>query len=196
MTTLAKYYTREEWFMAAVARMSPWFEAEGHPLPTVQVSVGFGKWTWNASYLGVCWNSSVTSDKSRQIFIYPHKNGSVEVLDTLIHELVHAALPDKVHHGAPFRKLATSLGLVGKMTHASAGPELRERLQGMVMEIGPYPHPKFDPGLGSGRKKQSTRMIKCECQDCGYIARTSSRWISELGPPLCPCNEQSMEVVK
>ena len=42
--------------------------------------------------------------------------------------------------------------------------------------------------------KQSTRLIKCECAECGYTMRTTTKWIETLGAPLCPCNEQQMEV--
>lgn len=35
-------------------------------------------------------------------------------------------------------------------------------------------------------KKQTTRMVKCECGECGYIARTSQKWLDEVGPPHCP----------
>ena len=36
------------------------------------------------------------------------------------------------------------------------------------------------------RKKIGTRMLKCECTVCGYIARTTRRWIRDVGPPSCP----------
>ena len=37
-----------------------------------------------------------------------------------------------------------------------------------------------------------TRMLKCECSACGYVARTTRRWLIEYGPPLCPCNGEPM----
>jgi hypothetical protein len=40
-------------------------------------------------------------------------------------------------------------------------------------------------------KKQSTRMVKCECPDCGYIVRTTRKWLEE-GAPICPCNKREM----
>ncbi|MEX3924422.1 transcription elongation protein SprT [Paraburkholderia sp. BR10936] len=43
--------------------------------------------------------------------------------------------------------------------------------------------------------KQSTRMIKCECPMCHYIARTSQKWIDEVGPPHCPLHG-AMEVAE
>ena len=35
-----------------------------------------------------------------------------------------------------------------------------------------------------GRKKQSTRMLRCRCMDCGYTLRTTQKWI-EVGVPTC-----------
>ena len=39
-----------------------------------------------------------------------------------------------------------------------------------------------------------TRMVKCQCGDCAYTVRTTRKWLDELGPPLCPCNSEPMEV--
>jgi hypothetical protein len=44
----------------------------------------------------------------------------------------------------------------------------------------------------SGRRKQSTRMLKLECTNCGYTVRTTQKWI-EVGLPTCCCGSD-MEV--
>ena len=46
---------------------------------------------------------------------------------------------------------------------------------------------------GKPRRKQSTRMLKCQCGFCGYVVRTTRTWLDEYGPPLCPCNSKQME---
>ncbi len=33
---------------------------------------------------------------------------------------------------------------------------------------------------------RTTRMIKCYCPQCGYIARVSMKWIRREGAPHCP----------
>lgn len=33
---------------------------------------------------------------------------------------------------------------------------------------------------------RTTRLIKCECAQCGYIARVSLKWIQGSGVPRCP----------
>lgn len=62
-----------------------------------------------------------------------------------------------------------------------------------MVELGEYPHSAINL-LDRPTKKQTTRMIKCECEDCGYVARTSNKWIEEAGAPLCPCNSEPMEI--
>lgn len=39
-----------------------------------------------------------------------------------------------------------------------------------------------------------TRLVKVQCGSCAYTARTTRKWLDELGPPLCPCNHEPMEV--
>ena len=45
-----------------------------------------------------------------------------------------------------------------------------------------------------GPKKQTTRMLKCVCSECGYVARTTAKWLETVGAPLCACNSEQMEV--
>lgn len=40
---------------------------------------------------------------------------------------------------------------------------------------------------------QTTRMIKCECLECGYVVRTSRKWAA-MGLPICPVDKISMIV--
>ncbi len=35
-------------------------------------------------------------------------------------------------------------------------------------------------------------MVKAECSACGYIVRTTAKWLDSLGAPLCPCNGEPM----
>jgi hypothetical protein len=46
--------------------------------------------------------------------------------------------------------------------------------------------PEGGEPINNRAPKQNTRMLKCECPMCGYIARTSQKWIDEVGPPHCP----------
>jgi len=33
--------------------------------------------------------------------------------------------------------------------------------------------------MTNGRKKQVARLIKCECAECGYVARVARQWIDD-----------------
>jgi hypothetical protein len=34
-------------------------------------------------------------------------------------------------------------------------------------------------------KKQSTRMLKCRCSQCGFTVRTTRGWLRDVGLPRC-----------
>lgn len=184
----AKAQTREEWLNAMVAKLRPVFAEHEATIPSkVRVTCGWpstGALAQKTRRIGECWPESASADGTREILVSPVLADSVEVAAVLVHELVHAALPAGVGHGAPFARLAKSLGLTGKMTATVAGEALRARLAAMVE--APYPHAVLDM---SKRRKQGTRMLKVECPDCGYTVRTTAKWI-EVGMPACPCGAE------
>ncbi len=191
---------REVWLHKALTQFRKWFIQEDQPLPShIRLSCGYplGKRTAG----GECWSDRCSDDGAREIFLSPRNDDPIHVLDILLHELVHAALPSGEGHGKNFRKLAISLGLTGKMRSTVPTPELRERLATMIEKLGPYPHAsltlngKGEGGVGGGpgdvggpggRKKQTARQLKTQCPTCGYLARVSKKWLEEAGPPICP----------
>jgi hypothetical protein len=42
-------------------------------------------------------------------------------------------------------------------------------------------------------KKQTTRLLKCECAECGYTARVTAKWIKDSGAPMCPTDQVLMQ---
>lgn len=42
-------------------------------------------------------------------------------------------------------------------------------------------------------KKQTTRMLKCECPQCGYTVRTTRKWL-DVAVPVCPVHGHEMEL--
>ncbi len=38
-----------------------------------------------------------------------------------------------------------------------------------------------------------TRLLKAQCGTCAYTVRVSRTWLCDAGPPICPCNRQTME---
>jgi len=192
-----KYETREAWLIAAIAAMTPRFESKNYKVPTLRVACG-----WPSSRalsrkkrcLGECWSKESSTDKKPQIFISPYLDEAASdtgVLATLVHEVVHAVVGNKEGHNKVFGECARAVGLAGKLTATEAGPELMQKMKTWSDALGEYPHARLDL-FKSPVKKQTTRMVKAECGDCGYTVRTSRKWLEEAGAPLCPCNKKSM----
>ena len=189
-----KNQNRETWLRKASTFMCQQiFKPLGYTVPPVRVSVGFVG-VRKIKAIGSCWSPTAAKDNVSQVFISPVVDDSVNALEILSHELIHALFPQAGHRG-PFRKAAVAIGLVGKMTATKAGPELIERLNGLTKKIGDYPH----AGLNIAdfrKKKQSTRLLKAECSNCGYVVRLTKKWVDEVGLPRCQstCGEDSFEL--
>ena len=70
---------------------------------------------------------------------------------------------------ASFRTLALAVGREGKLTATTESQELIENfINPVISELGNYGHASIDY---SQRKKQSTRMIKVECNNWGILFR-------------------------
>lgn len=191
----AKFDTREAWLHALIEAIRPWYKEAGTPLPkSVRISVGFSSKGARSNRIGECWAPSADEHGLSQIFVHPSLSDAGTVAHVVVHELIHAAVGCDKQHGPAFRAPAVALGLEGRMTATVPGADLVERLKPVLKELGRYPHGALKGGTSSGPKKQSTRMLKCECPECGYIARTTSKWIDEVGAPICPADMVSMEV--
>jgi hypothetical protein len=193
-----KFKTREEWLEGAVKLMTPHFLTQGFKIPNVHVSVGWPSSRGTSAKqpaIGECWDKSAASDKIAHVFISPRLDEVCDpqgVLSVLVHEIVHATVGNKAGHGKAFRDCALKVGLEGKMTHTEAGEVLVKTLKAWSAELGKFPHGKLNPSL-KPTKKQGTRLVKCQCGGCGYVLRTTRKWLEEVGAPLCACNKQPMK---
>ena len=184
---------REAWLQAAVEELRPLFQGIDKPIPEVRVSVGWpssGGLGVKRRTIGQCWFGTMAADKVPQLFISPLLDDPTDpmgVLPTLVHELVHVVAGADAKHGPKFVRIMKPLGLAGKPTSTHADEGLIDRLKQIADKLGKFPHSKIVPL--EKEKKQGTRMKKCECAGCGYIARTVKKWIEEVGAPICPCNK-------
>lgn len=175
---------REQWLQQAVGLAEVHFSAKGFKVPVVHVACGFPSHRALSGVMGECWDAEASKDGLCQVFVSPLVDDPVRVMDILIHELVHTVVGIEANHGKVFRKCALAVGLTGKMTSTVAGPELKEILTEWAKKLGEYPNSAIVPNLKE-KKKQTTRMVKAECQ-CGYVVRLSKKWIEEVGWPHCP----------
>jgi len=188
--------TREEWLHLLTARyLWPLIKQHSGATPgNVRMSVGFPSGRRNANKaVGQCWYPESSSDKSFEVFVSPVLV-AYDVVHTLLHELVHASVGPGHGHKGPFKRLAVAVGLEGKMTATVPGDALAAKIKGWLEELPKYPHAKMLPGLEAGGPKQTTRLIKCQCGECGYTVRTTSKWIDLGGAPICPVDNVTMEV--
>jgi predicted Zn-ribbon and HTH transcriptional regulator len=184
--------TRELWLQNAVDLVSPIFKNKGYTIPKVQVSCGFPSTGNKSKHVGQCWGKSSTNDGTNQLFISPVLDEPVQVLDTLVHELVHAVDDCIHHHGPEFKKIATDVGLQGLMREASAGPWLLEQLTAISRQLGKYPHSKIN--LAHSSSKKTGPRPRAKCKKCGYEVTPLKKWL-HMGPPLCPKHTTEMEPI-
>lgn len=185
---------RQQWLEDAAAALRQWFADKGYMVPdNVRVSVGWPRGSHGrARAIGQCWPVAASSDKHSEIFISPEitsKLNGVRIIGVLAHELVHATVGTEAGHKAPFKRCAEAIGLTGKMTATDEGPEFVTWAQTVVARIGECPAGSLNT---NARKKQSTRLLKCECDQCGYVARVTRKWVDEVGAPICPADQEPM----
>lgn len=177
------YSVRESWLNAALIIVREHLrQTAAIDVPqTVRVSCGFPGGGNARQRVGECWNAIASKDHMTELFISPVLDDVATVLHVLVHEAIHAALPNAGHKGA-FKRAALAAGLVGKMTSTNAGDTLKLTLAKWADQLGIYPHGALSL---ANRKKQGTRLVKCQCPHCGYTVRTTAKWIEFSGPPYC-----------
>lgn len=177
--------TREEWLNLVLHdHLAPLLAQHGATVPPdCRVSIGFPGGGSARKRIGECWPRSRSTNGVNEIFINPIVSDPQAMVETLLHEAIHAADDCKSGHKGFFRKTALAVGLVGKMTATSAGPALAAWIADVLARV-----PAYTGGALSldGRKKQATRMLKHKCADCGAIWRASAAWTMVC----CPCCTQ------
>lgn len=181
--------TRESWLTAAAQGLLPWFEEAGSPVKSpIRLAMGFPSsraLSLKKRTIGQCWDILASKDGTAEILISPVLDDAIEILGVVAHELGHAALGTKVGHRRPFARLMIALNLEGKATSTYPGETFKDRAAALLEDLGPLPHSRLDPAMRPV-KKDGIRQMKCECDTCGYIARTTKKWIKAAGTPMCP----------
>lgn len=136
---------------------------------------------------------STSSDRRFEIFVSPELGDAEQtsrIIGVAAHELVHATVGTTAGHRKPFKLCALAIGLTGPMTATGESPEFVAWVNDIVVpRIGPYPAGR----ITWTHKKQTTRLIKCECNVCNYPVRTTRQWIDGHGTPHCPDHGAMLE---
>jgi hypothetical protein len=180
---------REQWLNELMFKLAPALDEQlkgaTATMDTWRVSVGWPGGGNKRTRIGECWGHTASKDGRTEMFISPILDDPYKVAEVLLHEMCHAVMGMEEGHGKSFARLARGVGLTGPVRSTVAGPELIAKIGAMLREMPDYPHAAMAPGEG-GMKKQSTRLIKANCRDCGYTIRLTAKWIS-VGLPTCPC---------
>ena len=184
---------RESWLNRVALGMAPMFEALDAPLPArARVAIGFTSRGAKGKAIGECWDNRLSGDGHFEIFIRPdlaHAPDAMpaQIAAILAHELVHAAVGIPAGHGKAFKRVALGLGLVGPMRATTPSEAFLVSVAPILDAAGPLPHARLDTaGETTAPKKQTTRLLKCECAECGYTVRTARKWLEQADAPLCP----------
>jgi hypothetical protein len=193
--TMAKTKTlnRETWLRAAYSllRRKLLKEAPEH----VALSWSFpakGGTSANRRRIGECHYKGGSADGAvegdRVLLISPTLRTPFELVETLLHEMVHAALPMGCGHRKQFSRLAARVGLVKPWTATKASPELAKRIKGEFLRALPV----WPGGFLSIETTQKNRQLKAVCE-CERIIRGSAK-LFESGPILCGLCEGTFEL--
>lgn len=173
--------TREEWLEKAAGLLkAQLFDPREHWLPPIlRVSMGLcpGK------AIGICVDPDCSEDGSTHLFIDPRLTKPVEILATLLHEMVHASVGIESKHKGKFVEVIRELGLQGKPTATYAAPEteLYATLEGMSMTLGDFPHAALV------RKKKEPKphawISYVSATDEEFVVRANKNTVAEKGPP-------------
>ena len=180
------------------------FKPKGYKVPKVELSISWAtrgnrNRKGDAKTLGQCFPTQMHAGGINQIVITPNYDGStiqgsLDILGTLVHELVHAVDNCVSGHGQAFKNCALAVGLTMPMRSTGETEELKEYLRKNILDkLGLFPHKKVTL---NGTKKQTTRNIKVECTCCEFSFRTSRKnveMMDELSHCLA-CDDGYLEV--
>ena len=192
-----KYTTREDWLVAAIAKLDEtFFSPAGHELPEkLQVSCGFAKGSHKA--IGQCWGPALSANETTQMFICPSQDEPVGVIDTLLHEMIHACVGVKAGHRGPFRKMVLEFGMVGpiKSAHAEEGSECHAKLVAIAETLGAYPHARLRKAPGAVRHPHIWLRFVSVTEE-KYTITISEKNAKEYGIPVDPWGDEMVPAPK
>ena len=182
---------REAWLRAAYALIRK--ELIPQAPVTVAISWSFpskGGTSASRRTIGECHykgGSAVAVEGDRVILISPMLRDPFVIVETMVHEIVHAALPMGCGHRAKFSQLAAKVGLEKPWTATTAGDELKAKIKGWLKRL-----PKWPGGHLLIVTTQKNRQLKAVCE-CERIIRGSAK-LFEAGPILCGLCEGAFEL--
>lgn len=157
---------REAWLQATTSFLFDLMEQHGLLRVAIRVFCGWpsrGGLAPRRTVIGQCFSPQICADGCPQIFISPRLADSVEVLGTLLHELIHASVGCEHGHGAKFSQTARKVGLTGRPTATTVGDALCPSLLAYVAQVGEYPHAAIQVQTALRAVGSRLRLYQCGC---------------------------------
>jgi hypothetical protein len=117
------------------------------------------------------------------MFFSPRVADPTQTIVSIVHEVAHVAAGLAAGHGKGFAKVAKAVGLLAPWTSTPPSAELSDWIAAILPGLPAFKHAALDLSQ-SPTKKQGTRMIKLECDDCGWSCRTAQKNV-DAGLPTC-----------
>jgi len=179
--------SRQEWLTLVAGEMEKWFEELSFPVPAYEIRSGFHSSGKRSNAIAEAWlKDGDDQDETYVIFVRPDVEDEVNISASIAHQFCLISVGKRDHSGHLFRHVSISIGLKGRKTETKPGTIFKELLKPVLTKVGKLPATSYKMAQTSTPMRQTTRMKKVECPECGYVARVSRKWIDKLGPPHCP----------
>lgn len=180
-------HNRESYLESAVESMRPWFAEHDVTVPEVRISIGWPKGARGKHVVGQHFSPENATDAVGQIFISPDRGGdlTVDILATVLHEMIHAAVGNDEGHKGQFIVVARKVQFTGPWTSSqNRTEELDERLAGLAERLGEIPHGALSVGEKTATQKTYMRLVQHE--PCGWKIRCTQKQL-DLASDIITC---------
>ena len=176
--------SREQWLAGVSRAIAGWLQTMGAPLPPCRVISGFpsrGRRSYNIAEA-----YPEEDGLSFRLVVNPDATDPVQIAAAIAQQL--AAIAAGSDQGAQyrFRQLAVSMGLRGTKRESPPGLLFGELVEPVLRTAGPLPTADTPATPILAIPKQSSRLVRVACSQCGYVVRVARKWLMEMGPPHCP----------
>lgn len=175
------YQTREEWLTAALQVIRAHVPGIAS---RIRVACGFPSTFRRSGTLAESWPSEASGDATHEILISPTVALPAQVFPLLLSQALHSLPGAMSRESVTWREACIDAGLAPADEHwrsVDAGEDCWSTFGAAVEALGQYPHAEIATGA---KKTQATRMLKLRCPQCGYIVRTTAKWL-QTGLPTC-----------
>jgi hypothetical protein len=130
--------TREQWLLDAIEILRADMQ---HVAPVPRDVLILDNWPGDVEFWSKQWCLGTCSEAYGWvgIFVAPRVVDSIQALETLVHELVHASVGNDQGHNKVFTDAAYAMGLEGNPESTAAGAKLTTRLHEISDMLGTYP---------------------------------------------------------